>query len=95
MDELEQLQSQIHELQKKAEHLAAQRKASAITEIKAKILTLGITAKDLGLSLGEGKRSTVAVKYRLGDQTWTGRGKAPKFIVEFQAKGGKLEDILV
>lgn len=94
MDDLEQLHSQIKELQKKAEHLAAQKKAAAITEIKAKVLAYGITARDLGL-VSENRKITVAPKYRIGDLTWSGRGKAPRFIAEYREQGGKLEDILI
>lgn len=95
MDELEQLQNQIRELQHKAEQLAAQKKAAAIAEVKALIHTHGLTARDIGFGSGEGKKIIVPVKYRIGDQTWTGRGRAPKFIEEFLANGGKLEDIRV
>ena len=38
----------------------------------------------------------VAVKYRTPDgQEWTGRGRQPKFIVEFLANGGTLEQLAV
>lgn len=41
-------------------------------------------------------RKPVAVKYRTPDgQEWTGRGRQPKFVVEFLANGGTLEQIAV
>lgn len=95
MDELEQLQNQIQDLQRKAEHLLTQKKAAAVAEVKRLIHTFGLTNKDIGLATNEPKKLVVPVKYRIGEQTWTGRGRAPKFIVEFQEQGGKLEDIQV
>jgi len=97
MDELEQIQQQIAELQKKAEELAIQKKQPVIDEIKAKLKAYGITAKDLGFSEKVGSKpvSTVAIKYRQGEKTWTGRGRQPKFIVDHVKQGGKLEDLLV
>jgi DNA-binding protein H-NS len=69
--------------------------------LKAKIKLYGITAKELGFGGSTVSVSTtttktpVAVKYRSGDFTWTGRGRQPKFIVDHIATGGKIEDLLV
>lgn len=96
MDELQQLQTQIHELQKRAEVLAAQKKSSAITEIKALVQAYGITARELGFStLGETRKLIVPIKYKLGEVTWSGRGRAPRAIAEYCEKGGVLEDLKV
>ncbi|MDP3638270.1 MAG: H-NS histone family protein [Azonexus sp.] len=101
MDELELIQQQIAELQKKAEELAIQKKQPVIDEIKAKLKAYGITAKDLGLvevvvsqSVDKPKKP-VAIKYRHNEHTWTGRGMKPKWIVKYVEDGGKLEDLLV
>jgi DNA-binding protein H-NS len=43
-------------------------------------------------------RPPVAIKYRDPTEpsnTWTGRGRAPKWLVEFEAKGGNRSDTLV
>lgn len=41
-------------------------------------------------------KKPVAVKYRTPDgQEWTGRGRQPKFVVEYLANGGKLEQLAV
>lgn len=98
MDELELIQQQIAELQLKAKELAEKKKEPVIAEIKAKIIAYGITAKDLGYSdKGTSTKpvSTVAVKYKQGENTWTGRGRKPKFIVNYLATGAKIEDLLV
>lgn len=99
MDELEKIQQQIQELQKKANELQQQKKSAIIEEVKAKIKAYGLTAKELGLGAvekHEDKRSQpVAIKYRDGDNTWTGRGRKPKWLEEKLASGSKLEDFLV
>ena len=102
MDELEQIQKQIAELQNKAKELAEKKREPIIEEMKNKIKLYGITAKELGLSVGSSSTGTtttaktpVAIKYRSGENTWTGRGRQPKFIVDHIAGGGKIEDLLV
>ena len=101
MDALESVHAKIAELQKQAEELAIQQKPGVIEEIKAKIKRYGITARELGFGdKTPGKPNpmagvTIPIKYRQGDNVWTGRGKQPKFIVDFIASGGNLDDLLV
>lgn len=99
MDELERVQAQIAELARKAEELLQQKKPSVIEDIKVKIKAYGITAKDLGFlekkPVSSMAGTTVPPKYRLGDLTWTGRGRQPQFIEEYIAQGGTLEDLLI
>lgn len=97
MDELELIQQQIAELQKKAEEIAIQKKQSVIEEIKAKLKVYGISAKDLGFAEKSGSKpvSTVAIKYKKNDKTWTGRGRQPLWVAEHLQEGGDLEDLLV
>lgn len=45
-----------------------------------------------------GKRAIVKVKYRHpkdSSLTWTGRGRTPKWVEQWQAEGGKLDALLV
>lgn len=99
MDELERLQAEIEEMQQKAEALKKARKAEVIAEMKAKIAAYGLTAKDLGLSFSEEPsshtRTPAPIKYCLDGNTWTGRGKRPRFITAYLEAGGKLEDLAV
>lgn len=108
MDELEQLHAQIAELQNKAKELAEKKREPVIEDMKSKIKLYGITAKELGFATTEkptekptekhidGKRSQpVAIKYRLGEKTWTGRGRQPLWIVEHLATGAMIEDLAV
>jgi len=101
MDDLEQLYKQISELQSKAKDLAEKKKEPIIEEIKSKIKLYGITAKQLGYGTSTTSVETkpqkvpVAIKYRHGENTWTGRGKRPLWIADYLAKGGKIEELLV
>jgi DNA-binding protein H-NS len=102
MDELEKIQQQIAELTKKAEEIQLQKKSAVLEEVKAKIKAYGLTARDLGLVevvvsqlVATKAKKPVAIKYRSGENTWTGRGMKPKWIVKYVEDGGKLEDITV
>jgi len=41
------------------------------------------------------KGTKIPIKYKQGENTWTGRGRQPKWVAEHIAKGGKLEDLSV
>lgn len=47
---------------------------------------------------GKDRRGSVAAKYRHpieSGTTWTGRGKAPRWILDHEASGGRREDLLI
>lgn len=59
--------------------------ADAIARVRAEVAEYGLTADDIFSGRKAGRRAAgakVAPKYRnpLTGQTWTGRGKAPKWI---------------
>lgn len=96
-----ELVQQIEKLQQQAEDLRKKELQDVIAEVKAKIQQYGLSASDLGLSGGKSKSSsakgTVKPKYKnpvTGD-TWTGRGRAPKWIAEAEAAGKKRESFLI
>lgn len=100
MDELEQIQAQIAELQQKAQEIQQQKKSAVLEDVRAKIKAYGLTTKECGFGgvdkPTEDKRSLpVAIKYRSGENTWTGRGRKPKWLEEKLATGAKLEDFAV
>jgi DNA-binding protein H-NS len=98
VDELEKVLSQIADLQTKARELQQKKKSTVIEEIKLKIKQYGLTARDLGLassSARDDERRSVAIKYRSGDNTWTGRGRKPKWVEEHLSSGGSLESLAV
>jgi DNA-binding protein H-NS len=98
VDELEKVLAQIADLQTKARELQQKKKSAVIEEIKLKIKQYGLTARDLGLgssSARDVERRSVAIKYRSGDYTWTGRGRKPKWVEKHLSSGGSLESLAV
>ena len=97
---------QLKRLQAEAEALIATKKDQAIEDAYNQILAI---ADNLGLSIeqilevGENKRKktprkTVEPRYRSKanpSDTWTGRGKQPRWLVAELEKGAKLEDFLI
>lgn len=95
-----ELQEQIKKLQQQADELKKAELDNVIAELKNKIQQYGISAKDLGLGAATaakkaGGRAEVAPKYQKGDETWSGRGRQPKWVAEHIAAGGKIEDLLI
>ena len=78
------LTSQIEKLQKQADQAREKEISSVVTQIRALMAEYGIQPADLGIS-SKRKRKTgtpAAPKFanpQTGD-TWTGRGRAPKWI---------------
>lgn len=82
----------------------AEREKAEKDALKAELAEL---AKSKGFDMadlfGDGSKApkekkTVAPKYRNpsdATQTWTGRGRKPKWVVEELATGGNLEDFLI
>lgn len=93
-------------LQAEAEALIASKKDQAIEDAYNQIIAIaenvGCSVEEL-LELGEQKRKkttrkAVEPRYRNknnADETWTGRGKQPRWLVAELEKGAKLEDFLI
>ena len=93
-------------LQAEAEALIASKKDQAIEDAYDQIVAiadgLGFSIEEL-LELGEQKRKkttrkAVEPRYRNKnnpEDTWTGRGKQPRWLVAELEKGAKLEDFLI
>lgn len=95
---LDELKQQIANLQKQRDMLLSKERAAAIEDMNEKIALFDITAKDLhfgGVSKASGNRAKVAVKYKSGNNVWTGRGRQPKWVADHISQGGKLEDLLI
>ncbi|MBM3422125.1 MAG: H-NS histone family protein [Chlorobi bacterium] len=97
-----ELEAQIAELQQLVAAQKAAGKKQAIEEIKAKMDEFGITPDDLqsrgktSLLKAPKEKKTAAVKYRMGDNTWSGgKGPKPKWVKELLDKGGNINDYLV
>jgi len=74
-------------------------KAQAIKDLAAFAAERGFSLDELlGIATEKKERTPVAVKYRhptKPDFAWTGRGRQPKWIVEFVQTGGTLEQLAV
>jgi len=78
------LQSQIEKLTKQAEQAREKEVSSVVNQIRAMMTEYGIQPSDLGISARRKRRTgpVAPPKYQnpqTGD-TWTGRGRAPKWI---------------
>lgn len=75
MTQLQDIQAQIDALTAQKQTILTQEKTAVIESIKKRIADFGITAQELGFKGSKAtKTSSVAVKYRRGTDTWTGRG---------------------
>ncbi len=87
----------------RAQLTAAARKAGySIEELfgtaGASTAKAGRPAKTARAAKGPAKGGKVAQKYRNPanpDETWTGRGKQPRWLAELTGKGAKVEDFLI
>ena len=99
MTSYSELQREIARLMQQAESARKAEVSAVIAEIKAKMAEYGITAADLG-SAGRSSRAkgtTVAAKYKnvATGETWTGRGKMPRWLQAEVAAGRRKEDFLI
>lgn len=70
-------------------------KARPILEEKAR--ELGVSLEEL-FEMKSKRKTTAAAKYRHPEDkslTWTGRGRVPKWLVEYEAQGGNRADLLI
>jgi DNA-binding protein H-NS len=100
-------QAKVAELQKQAASARKEAMASAIRNVKQLMSQHGLTVADLGTvstkaikavkAPGSDNRAAVAPKYRdnATGETWTGRGKAPKWLVAKLATGANKEQFLI
>ncbi|WP_119156609.1 H-NS family nucleoid-associated regulatory protein [Caldimonas tepidiphila] len=93
-----ELLAQRQELEKQIEAARKQELADAIAKVKALMSQYGLTMADITSSKASSAKGTkVAPKYRNAEtgETWTGRGRQPKWVEAALASGKKLEDLAV
>lgn len=96
---------QLQDLRTQIDSAIAQRRKTEKANAKQELLNF---ARERGFDLNEliatGKRVSaragkpVPIKYKSKtnpSDTWTGRGRAPKWVQEYTNQGGKLEDLAV
>lgn len=90
-------------LDRKIEEARQTEMAAAVAQVKQLIDEFSLSAADCGFFADEGNKlapkkikAMVAPKYRSPDgQTWTGRGKPPKWLAEFEVQGRSREDFRI
>ena len=97
---LEQLMAAREEIDNLIDSKKNTAKNDLLAEFEEKAQKLGLDISDLlGGKTGKKKStSKVAAKYRNpanSSESWTGRGRKPKWVEEQIAKGQKLEDLLI
>ena len=105
MQDLAQLKAQRDALNAQIEQAIQAQRADALQTAKKLVADFGFTARELGLgSAGAAPkkagdaRSSVAPKYRdpqNPNNTWTGRGKPPRWLADAIAAGKSKESFLI
>jgi len=98
-----ELKAQAEKLLAQAEELRESERAVAINDIKEKIAAYDLNASELGFSVGPSSRKTstkkapsVAVKYKgPNGESWSGRGRQPKWMVSALAAGKKVDEFRI
>lgn len=92
LDDLKALEKDV---KKAISSYEARQKQEALAELEKKAADLGFTLAEL---TGGKTKKVVAPKYRNpadASQTWTGRGRPPKWIVDFEAAGNTRDSALI
>lgn len=101
MSNLDQLLQKQAELQKEIDAVRNAERAGAIAQAKELVLKYDLTARELGISAtarrAPGSRSAVAPKYRdpATGNTWSGRGKSPRWLREAEQRGQSRDSFLI
>ncbi|ODU05149.1 MAG: hypothetical protein ABS89_02370 [Thiobacillus sp. SCN 63-1177] len=93
-----ELKAQAEALLQQAEAARRAEIAAVVAEIQAKMREYGITLADLrGGAKKSRSRAAVAAKYRnpATGESWSGRGRAPKWLADEMAKGRARDEFLV
>ena len=99
MASYKELLSQIEQLKTEAEETRKRELSSAIAEIRQRMAELGISVEDLAGTAKRARRvgSPVVAKFRdpQSGQTWSGRGRTPRWLVEAESQGQSRDAFLV
>lgn len=94
LEEIQGIDDQIAALQARKKELLESKRKDALREIRKTIQVYGFTASELGLAGNSKKRIPRYANPNDPGQTWSG-GARPKWLKEYLAKGGKIEDCLI
>lgn len=93
----------IETLQAHAEKLRKDESDALLEDMRKNISKYGLTAAQLGFITEESNpapkaatsKTKAPMKYRDGENEWSGRGRTPKWLKELEVSGKKREDYLV
>lgn len=97
MSGYQEIMAQIAQLQMQAAQARKAEVAAVIKEIKSKIAEFGLTADDLGLSAKQPSgRNKGRIKYTdpATGKGWSGFGKPPNWIKQYEAAGRQRDEFL-
>lgn len=96
------IENEILALEKERQEIQTRLKKPVIAKIVEMMNEFGISLDEVRSALrteGKARKATnpVAIKYRHPEtgQTWTGRGKAPKWLADAEAEGRNRDEFLV
>lgn len=95
LKELKELRNQV---EKAIASFEERRKAAAVAELEEQAKKLGFSLSELTGAANTHKRKPAAPKYANPDdpaQTWTGRGRRPRWVEAALAKGKSLDDLTI
>lgn len=98
MATLQELLDQQKELNRQIEAARKSEVSDAVAQVKALMEQYGLTVADVTSKTSSSKKGTkVAAKYRNEEtgETWTGRGRQPKWVENALASGKSLEDLAI
>lgn len=97
MSDVKALQEQLKALQSQLADAQAAERSQVIDQVRALVSQHNLVAEDIFGKKGRTAKTgaKVAIKYRDGDQTWSGRGIKPRWLQAHIDSGRKLEDFLV
>jgi len=93
---LVELKTILAKIPKEIERRQMDEKANLIKELEEKAAALGFSLAELVGQNSKKKKAVVAIKYRHpknAELTWSGRGRQPRWVVEFVSNGGSLEQL--
>lgn len=95
---LKDLKDLRNQVEKAIASFEERRKAAAVAELEEQAKKMGFSLSELTGAVASKKRKPAAPKYANPDdpaQTWTGRGRRPRWVEAAFAKGKSLEDLAI
>lgn len=96
--DLKELKDLRNQVDKAIQNYNERRKAAALAELEETAKKMGFSLAELTAMSGGKKRKAVAPKYANPAnpaETWTGRGRRPRWVEAALAKGKSLDDLAI